>query len=118
MSSEPDTLKNFKEFEKNSQLPEHFEEKPDSGSFGATDGDEALQLVGAEAKEHFSDEFNRKLRRKLVRALNVGCGLLPTMYCCNVGLCHPNDIRSNILHPIPVRPTARFLSRNHSHAYV
>lgn len=65
MSSEPGALKSFKEFEKNSQFPEHFE-KVDSGSFGATDGDEALQLVGAEAKEHFSDEFNRKLRRKLV----------------------------------------------------
>ncbi|KAH7920804.1 MFS general substrate transporter [Leucogyrophana mollusca] len=32
------------------------------------EGDEALQLVGAEAKEHFSDEYNRRLRRKLVRS--------------------------------------------------
>ncbi|KAG8218728.1 hypothetical protein J3R82DRAFT_4397 [Butyriboletus roseoflavus] len=66
MSSNPGALKNFEEFEKNFQLSEHFEEKHDSDSFGATDGDEALQLVGAEAKGHFSDEFNRKLRRKLV----------------------------------------------------
>jgi ACS family allantoate permease-like MFS transporter len=29
--------------------------------FDAADGDEALQLVGVEAKERFSDEFNRKL---------------------------------------------------------
>ena len=65
MSSEPGALKNFKEFEKDFQLSEHLE-KHDSGIFGTTDGDEALQLVGAEAKEHFSDEFNRKLRRKLV----------------------------------------------------
>ncbi|KAH0840015.1 MFS general substrate transporter [Lanmaoa asiatica] len=65
MSSKPGASKSFEESEKNSQLPDDFEEKIDSGSFGGTDGDEALQLVGTEAKEHFSDEFNRKLRRKL-----------------------------------------------------
>lgn len=30
------------------------------------DGDEALRLVGAQERKHFSDEYNRKLKRKLV----------------------------------------------------
>ncbi|KAG6378808.1 MFS general substrate transporter [Boletus reticuloceps] len=64
MSSEPGMLKHV-ESEKNTALPDDFEEKADLGSFDAADGDEALQLVGTEAKEHFSEEFNRKLRRKL-----------------------------------------------------
>ncbi|KAN0097369.1 Major facilitator superfamily domain containing protein [Tylopilus felleus] len=51
MSSEPSVLKSSAE--KTFQLPDNFEEKPGSGSFDATNGDEALQL------------FNRKLRRKL-----------------------------------------------------
>ncbi|KAH0840047.1 MFS general substrate transporter [Lanmaoa asiatica] len=29
------------------------------------DGDEALRLVGAQERQHFSDEYNRKLKRKL-----------------------------------------------------
>ncbi|KAF8138563.1 MFS general substrate transporter [Boletus edulis] len=64
MSSEPGMLKHV-ESEKNTVSPDDFEEKADLGSFDAADGDEALQLVGMEAKEHFSEEFNRKLRRKL-----------------------------------------------------
>ena len=31
------------------------------------DGDEALRLVGAVRTAHFSEEYNLKLRRKLVR---------------------------------------------------
>lgn len=30
------------------------------------DGDEALALVGRDRQAHFSDEYNRRLRRKLV----------------------------------------------------
>lgn len=33
------------------------------------DGDEALKLVGKERSSHFSDEYNAKLRRKLVSKL-------------------------------------------------
>lgn len=33
----------------------------------SVDGDEALKLVGRERTEQFSDEYNRKLRWKLVR---------------------------------------------------
>ena len=30
------------------------------------DGDEALRLVGTQERQHFSDEYNHKLKRKLV----------------------------------------------------
>lgn len=49
------------------------EEKPriegsfdEKSSFEVADGDEALNLVGAERTTEFSEEYNRKLRRKLV----------------------------------------------------
>ena len=35
----------------------------------SSDGDEALKLVGREREVQFSDEYNRKLRNKLVGAL-------------------------------------------------
>ena len=53
----------------------------EKGGFGAigtvsivesTDGDEALRLVGKERTAQFSEEYNKKLRRKLVRL--IGCG--------------------------------------------
>lgn len=37
-----------------------------SASFDVRDGDEALQLVGAERTAEFSEEFNARLRRRLV----------------------------------------------------
>jgi MFS transporter, ACS family, DAL5 transporter family protein len=44
------------------------------------DGDEALQLVGAERTAQFSEEYNLKLRRKLVSSLgHPGDGYL---YVC------------------------------------
>lgn len=40
-----------------------------------TNADEALQLVGKERTAEFSEEFNRKLRRKLVGVMFVGYGM-------------------------------------------
>ncbi|KAF9247229.1 MFS general substrate transporter [Melanogaster broomeanus] len=66
MSSESSAVKNPDEVEKNSsQLDDGYDEKLGLESIDAANGDEALQLVGIEAKEHFSEEYNRKLRRKL-----------------------------------------------------
>lgn len=114
MSSEPGVLKDSEKSEKLSQFPDDFGEKLDSGSFGAADGDEALQLVGVEAKEHFSDEFNRKLRRKLVRkfgALQMSVvGWLSTIYILILGLCHPDDICSSLFYSISVRLPSDFLT--------
>lgn len=41
----------------------------------SVEGDEALKLVGRERTTQFSEEYNRKLRRKLVRIFRRGCGL-------------------------------------------
>ncbi len=41
----------------------------------SVEGDEALKLVGRERTNQFSEEYNRKLRRKLVRVSRRGCGL-------------------------------------------
>ena len=100
-------LKSFEESKKSSPVIGDFEEKLDSGSFNTAEGDEALQLVGMEAKEHFSDEFNRRLRRKLVRKF----GILRTLVCGSVvnnvwivGPDHPDNLCSSLLYSIPVRP--------------
>ncbi|KAG6886708.1 hypothetical protein C0992_002726, partial [Termitomyces sp. T32_za158] len=41
------------------------ESKEEQSSFDIREGDEALKLIGAERTIQFSDEYNRKLRRKL-----------------------------------------------------
>jgi ACS family allantoate permease-like MFS transporter len=65
MSSETSAAKNLDDVEKSSQL-EAYDEKLGLDSLNTSDGDEALQLVGTQATAHFSEEYNRKLRRKLV----------------------------------------------------
>lgn len=65
MSSETSAVKNLDEVEKSSQL-ENYDDKLGLDSLDTSDGDAALQLVGAQAAAHFSEEYNRKLRRKLV----------------------------------------------------
>ncbi|KAJ8590317.1 MFS general substrate transporter [Rhizopogon salebrosus TDB-379] len=65
MSSESSAVKNLEEVEKSSQLQDTYDEKLELDSIDASNGDEALQLVGSQATEHFSEEYNRKLRRKL-----------------------------------------------------
>lgn len=42
-------------------------EKFDDSSVNFKEGDEALRLIGVERTAQFSEEYNRKLRRKLVR---------------------------------------------------
>jgi ACS family allantoate permease-like MFS transporter len=65
MSSETSVAKALEEVEKSSQL-ETYDEKLGLDTLDTSDGDAALQLVGAQATAHFSEEYNRKLRRKLV----------------------------------------------------
>ncbi|KAG2038619.1 MFS general substrate transporter [Suillus americanus] len=64
MSSETSAAKTLDEVEKSSQL-ETYDEKLRLDTLDTSDGDAALQLVGARATAHFSEEYNRKLRRKL-----------------------------------------------------
>ncbi|KAH7887815.1 MFS general substrate transporter [Phlebopus sp. FC_14] len=66
MSSESVVAKTPDEVEKNSQLQDSVEDEKVGLDFVDTaNGDEALRLVGVQAKEHFSEEYNRRLRRKL-----------------------------------------------------
>ena len=76
-----------REDEKGSRVDEEVASVVDS-----FDGDEALKLVGRERTAQFSDEYNRKLRRKLVLRSSLLCvdgtdsGLGPyhsaAMCCC------------------------------------
>lgn len=56
--------------EKDSKEPVDEKRVVDAEVASVTDsenGDEALELVGKERTQQFSEEYNRKLRRKLVR---------------------------------------------------
>jgi len=68
MSSIADANTSVEDIEKKSQSNEDDEDqKLGLYTVDTKRGDEALQLVGAERKEQFSEEYNLKLRRKLVR---------------------------------------------------
>ncbi len=45
-------------------------ETPSDGSIDLRGGDEALKLVNAEEVTQFSEEYNLRLRRKLVRIVS------------------------------------------------
>jgi MFS transporter, ACS family, DAL5 transporter family protein len=64
MSVSPDKL----ESEKGNDTEVALDEKRPASELSSEilDGDEALHLVGAERTVQFSEEYNRKLRRKLV----------------------------------------------------
>jgi hypothetical protein len=61
-----DTKTPVDDVEKKSQTIEDEDEKLGLYTVDTSEGDEALQLVGAERKEQFSEEYNLRLRRKLV----------------------------------------------------
>lgn len=72
----------------------------------SSEGDEALELVGRERTAQFSEEYNRKLLRKLVRCSSC-CTLLLTQISAP-GLAHPSSMRCRLLHPISVRNDPAF----------
>lgn len=57
-----------REDEKRSQLDEEVVSVVDT-----SEGDEALELVGRERTAQFTEEYNKKLRRKLVSITIVDC---------------------------------------------
>lgn len=66
------------------------------------EGDEALKLVGALRTEEFSEEFNLKLRRKLVSKA-TSWSLWPNDQIVHLpGFCHSPNLRGSILHPVSV----------------
>jgi ACS family allantoate permease-like MFS transporter len=67
MSSITDAKASVYDVEKKSQPNEELEdEKLGLYTVDSSQGDEALKLVGAERKEQFSEEYNLRLRKKLV----------------------------------------------------
>lgn len=58
------------------------EESADVAVYEAGNGDEALKLVGTERTTEFSEEYNAKLRRKLVSSsMNCLRLLLHSLHC-------------------------------------
>jgi len=71
----------IKEVEKKSHEEESFNEK---SSIDLDHGDEALRLIGAERTAQFSEEYNEKLKRKLVHSTFP---YLLDIYIANYYLC-------------------------------
>ena len=76
-----------------------------ASSTDSADGDEALQLVGKERTAEFSEEYNLRLRRKL-----VCCRCLAAMLHCltafGVGLDYPTALRVCVLYTVLVSALA------------
>ena len=65
----------------------------------SSDGDEALKLVGREREAQFSEEYNLKLRRKLVRLfISHQTATIPL----RTGSRNPDHLSGGILHEIYV----------------
>ena len=56
--------------EKSSPIDEKRPESVEVLSVNSEDVDEALELVGSRRTQQFSEEYNKKLRRKLVSAIH------------------------------------------------
>ena len=56
--------------EKSSPVDEKHPESIEVLSVNSEDVDEALELVGSRRTQQFSEEYNKKLRRKLVSAIH------------------------------------------------
>lgn len=80
----------------------------------SVDGDEALHLVGRERTSQFSEEYNKRLRRKLVRFTQASSDSGMVLKIAP-GLRDPSTLCSCVLHAVLVRSYvylafARFLS--------
>src|SRR5882762_11287760 len=108
MSSAPDTkaIVDDVDIERKVESVEvHEVEKLDSYTVDTSQGDEALQLVGVERKERFSDEYNLKLRRKLVRLSLKRSLLWSNRYS---GSSDPTNLCSSLLHAVLVSGVVLF----------
>ncbi|KAG6900917.1 hypothetical protein C0993_004354 [Termitomyces sp. T159_Od127] len=78
------------------------ENNGEKSSFDIQEGDEALKLIGTERTVQFSEEYNRKLRRKLVRMCFGHSTIDPS--ATYIGSANPAIMCSSVFHPVPVRP--------------
>ncbi len=69
----------------------------------SSDGDEALQLVGKERTAEFSDEYNRKLRRKLVRSYVFYFTMTSADHIYISGSSHTPALCCSVFHAVLVR---------------
>ena len=72
----------------------------DEASFDAKDADEALELVGMRRTVQFSEEYNMKLRKKLVRVVSLSVFLSVKLFIRGVGLDYPTVVRSGVFHTV------------------
>ena len=67
----------------------------------SSDGDEALKLVGRERETQFSEEYNAKIRRKLVCPFLNQCSYSHTHFG-QQGSCYPAYLCCSLLYPVSV----------------
>jgi hypothetical protein len=87
------------------------DEKIDTSSDGSIDlrhGDEALQLIDAEKVIKFSEEYNLKLRRKLVSSSGASYSAAPSSF--PVGLSDTTHLWRGVLHTVSVSRDGLMLS--------
>ena len=79
----------------------HEKRPPSEVSYDLGDGDEALHLVGAQRTTNFTEEFNEKLRRKLVSDASGNHPQSPSHSYFSTGSTHPAHMCGGLFHPIP-----------------
>ena len=72
-------------------------------SLDLNDGDEALRLIGTERTTQFSEEYNAKLRRKLVLLSPIWWIFELIANFIAIGLAGPSSLRRRLLHSVLVR---------------
>jgi hypothetical protein len=77
-------------------------EAPSISSVDFRHGDEALKLIDAENAVIFSEEYNLKLRKKLVRPTLINTRLTLNSVCQPLGHVNPSPLCCCLLHPILV----------------
>lgn len=85
---------------KASSIDDHVVVEKHHASINIDEGDEALRLIGMERTAQFSEEYNRKLRRKLVCPSRHPRVLISQIF---EGLVDSATMRRSVLHTVFVR---------------
>ena len=93
--------------EKDEKIAERVDDTTEVASIDAKDVDEALLLVGTERGQEFSEEYNAKLRRKLVRYCQIDNCVSHCSTRTAKGFCDSSDLRGSILLSVLVRSESK-----------
>lgn len=119
MSSEKNTISMHSGRGSSRDIIEDLEEKKgvevDVIEVDLRDRDEALKLVGLERTAEFSEEYYKKLRRKLV--CQTSLGYVEQGFTRSTGYGHSPTLCSCILHAVPVRMLLESLDCAVVHTY-